>query len=74
MTRRFEIPTWKQPDGHPVSCLEKIKVLNDNLGELQEMAQDALEDAILMGCAEDQVRDVLETLIGSLSNPYKKSS
>src|SRR5438309_1711052 len=45
-------PVWRQPDGSPVSCLEKIKVLNENLAEIEQMAQDALEDAILMGCDE----------------------
>jgi uncharacterized protein (UPF0335 family) len=65
-------PTWHQPDGKPVSCVEKIKVLNENLAEIQQMAQDALEDAILMGCDETQVRDVLRGLVDSLDNPYRK--
>jgi hypothetical protein len=73
VAKNFEIPTWRQPDGNPVSCIEKIKVLNDNLEELQEMAQDALEDAILMGCEEKQVRQVLGNLLTSLNNPYKKA-
>lgn len=66
----FELPTWLQPDGIPVSCIEKIKVLNENLEELREMAQDALEDGILMGCDEKQIRDVLLMLVDSLENPY----
>ena len=67
----FSIPGWLQPDGQPLSCREKIKVLNENLTEISEMAQDALEDAILMGCDEQQVRDVLLRLVQSLQNPYK---
>ena len=66
----FELPTWLQADGIPVSCIEKIKVLNENLEELREMAQDALEDGILMGCDEKQIRDVLLMLVDSLENPY----
>lgn len=66
----FEIPTWRQPDGEPVSCVEKIKLLNENLEELRDMAQEALEDAILMGCDEKQVRQVLNDLVASLENPY----
>ena len=68
--KRF--PAWRQPDGSPVSCLEKIKVLNENLAEIGQLAQDALEDAILMGCDETQVRDVLRRLVDSLANPYRK--
>lgn len=64
-------PTWLQPDGQPVSCREKIKVLNENLDEIRELAQDALEDAILMGCDERQVRQVLHEMMEALNNPYE---
>ena len=70
---KLELPVWRQPDGQPVSCVDKIKVLNENLEELQQMAQDALEDAILMGADETQIRDVLQRLVGSLDNPYRKT-
>jgi hypothetical protein len=63
---------WRQPDGNPVSCVEKIKVLNQNLEEIRQLAQDALEDAILMGCDEAQVRAVLQSVIEDLQNPYRK--
>lgn len=68
--KKSEFPDWVQPDGIPVSCHEKIKVLNENLQEIREMAQDALEDAILMGCDEGQFRQVMVMLIDSLENPY----
>jgi len=69
---KIELPIWRQPDGKPVSCVDKIKVLNENLIELQQMAQDALEDAILMECDEAQIREVLERIVASLVNPYRK--
>lgn len=69
--KKFEIPVWLQPDGAPLSCREKIKILNENLEEIREMAQDALEDGILMGCDEKQLREVLTALIDSLENPYR---
>ncbi len=71
-TSNLRLPVWLTPDGKPVSCLEKIKVLNENLEEIRALAQDALEDAVLMGCGEAQFRDVLQQLIGSLENPYRK--
>ncbi|WP_020592723.1 hypothetical protein [Kiloniella laminariae] len=61
---------WREPDGSPLSCLEKIKVLNENLEEIRELSQDALEDAILMGADEAQVRQVLEQIVEKLVNPY----
>ena len=45
--------------------------LNENLVEIRQMAQDALEDAVLMGCDERQVREVFATLLSSLENPYR---
>lgn len=70
----FEVPVWKQPDGQPVSCLEKVKVLNQNLTEIKQLAQDALEDAVLMGCDEAQVRAVFYDLVKNLENPYGNKS
>ena len=67
-----EFPVWHTPEGEPVSCIEKIKVLNENLAELRDLAQDALEDAVLMGCDERQVRDVLAGIVAGLVNPYRR--
>ena len=64
-------PTWRAPDGAPVACLEKIKVLNENIVEIRQMCQDALEDAVLMGCDERQMREVLLTLVQSLEEPFR---
>ena len=61
---------WREPSGTPVSCMEKLKVLEENLLEIQELSRDALEDAVLMGCDETQVRDVLKALTDSLDKPF----
>lgn len=65
------LPTWLAPDGAPVACVEKIKVLNENILEIREMCQEALEDAVLMGCDEQQIREVLLRLVRSLEEPFK---
>jgi hypothetical protein len=70
MSQSPEFPLWRTPDGEPVSCVEKIKVLNENLAELRELAQEALEDAVLIGCDEAQVRAVLAAIVAGLVNPY----
>lgn len=69
---KLVLPLWRTPEGEPVSCVEKIKVLNENLEELREMAQEALEDAVLMGCDEAQFRRVMQDLAAGLVNPYRK--
>lgn len=63
---------WAQPDGSPVSCVEKIALLNDNLGLLKQECQDVLEDAVLMGCDEKQVREVLHDVVNEIINPLNK--
>ena len=65
------MPKWFTDDGSPVSCTEKIKVMNQNMAELYQAAQDAFEDALLMGCSEQQLRDYLQQLVASVENPYQ---
>ena len=63
---------WLSPDGEKVACTEKLKVLEENIAELAELAQEALEDAVLMGVDERELRDTLSRLVSGLINPYKK--
>ena len=73
MSRRPILDTvWRSPSGEVVSCVEKLKVLKENLEEIQQLCQDALEDAVLMGCDEKQFRRVLTELMQKIENPYKE--
>ena len=65
------MPKWFSDDGSPVSCIEKIKVMNQNMNELYQAAQDAFEDALLMGRSEQQLRDYLQQLVAGVENPYQ---
>ena len=67
---KFLPETWLGPDGEAVSCVDKLAILNENLEELYDMAQEALEDAVVMGCDEAQVRQVLADLVASLEKPF----
>ncbi|HEZ2703481.1 TPA: hypothetical protein WHU97_001002 [Neisseria meningitidis] len=67
-----EMPKWYDDDGQIVSCTEKVKVMSENMAELYQTAQDAFEDALLMGCGERQLRNYLLALIEGLENPYRK--
>ena len=61
---------WRSPSGEVVACVEKNKVLGENLAEIRQICQDALEDAVLMGCDEKQFRAVLAELVSALHTPY----
>ena len=65
------MPKWLSDDGLPISCTEKLKVMDQNMHELFQTAQDAFEDALLMGCSEQHLRDYLAQLIASVDNPYR---
>ena len=65
-------PVWRQSDGKPVSCLEKIKVLNQNIKEIETLCADALEDGVLMGCDAGQIKAALHELIEQLPVPHDR--
>ena len=57
-------------DRSTVRGSETLKVAEGNRAEIEGMCQDAREEAVLMGCAEIQVRDVLRALADSLDKPF----
>ena len=64
---------WKASSGKIFSCREKIKILNQDIEEVNQVCQDALEDALLMDCDESQFRDAMFRVVDNLTNPYKKN-
>lgn len=65
---------WRRTDGSVIACTEKLKVMRENFAEFRQSALDVLEDAVLMGCDESQVKEALFHLIQSLSTDYKAPS
>lgn len=63
---------WRRPSGAPVACVEKIKVLNENHAELRQMVRDTIEDALLLGCSETHVREVLHRLIDEIVPDFRE--
>ena len=66
-------PRWRSPDGGVIACVEKLKVLRENLEEIRALCQDAIDDAVLMGCDEAQFRVVLGELVAKLETAYPPS-
>ena len=66
------LPIWLREDGSIVSCVEKVKVMRENFEEIQQIAQDALEDGLLLEVSEAQMREALHKLVDNLVNPYQK--
>ena len=73
MTKSIGAPCWVKPDGSPVSCTQKVKVLNENYEELREALKDALEDSLLLGCSEKQIRQSFHDLIDEIESEVTES-
>ncbi|NOS98957.1 MAG: hypothetical protein HOP25_10860 [Methylotenera sp.] len=67
------LPTWVRDDKSIVACTEKIRVMQENFEEIEQIVQDAFEDGLLMEVSESQMREALHKLVDTLKNPYKKT-
>jgi hypothetical protein len=72
MSQSPKFPLWRMPEGESAACIEKLKVLNENLAESLELAQEGSADAVRMGCDDAQVRDVLAGIVAGLVNSCRK--
>ena len=72
MSRGEHTARWLGVGGRPIACAEKIKELDENHAELRLLAQDAFDDALLMGCDERALRDALHRLVDALSASFAR--
>ena len=61
---------WLDEKGQPLACTEKLKVLTEALTEFRELAADTLADAVIIGCREADIRQVLRRIVDELEPPY----
>jgi hypothetical protein len=64
-------PVWRQADGAPIACREKLRMLAENHAELAQVMQDAFEDAVLMGVEESALRAFLHDMVEGLASPKR---
>ena len=62
---------WLDKTGKPIDCLNKQKILNENLQEIAALYQNALDDALLMGCSESSFRLGVENTLKIISPTIK---
>ena len=65
---------WKDKDGNPLGCREKIKVLDGNMREITQLCRDALDDALLMGCSQAAFKETLHAMIREIEPTVKERS
>ncbi len=57
---------WIDKSKKVISCEETNKVLNENFSELTTLIQNTFDDAVLLGCDEDDFKNKVENLLSSL--------
>jgi hypothetical protein len=63
---------WRNSNGEPLICAEKIAVLEENMAELQAICHDMLDDAMLMGCSEHSAKKAMREIIEALTPGVKE--
>lgn len=62
--------SWRKADGTAITCDEKRKILHENEAEIREICEQALADAVLMGCGEEAVKEKFIAIIRTLKSPW----
>ena len=57
---------WIDKNNKIISCEETNKVLNENFTEVSSVLQSAFDDAVLIGCDEDDFKKKVIKLMNSL--------
>ena len=57
---------WIDKNNKIISCEDTNKVLNENFTEVSSVLQSAFDDAILIGCDEDDFKKKVIKLMNSL--------
>ena len=57
---------WIDKNNKIISCEETNKVLNENFIEVSSVLQNAFDDAILIGCDEDDFKKKIIKLMNNL--------
>jgi len=61
-------PRWQSTHGDVIARAEKLKVLRQDLDEIRQVSQDALDDSMLMGCDPGPFRAVLVEIVSTLES------
>tara|TARA_B100000029_G_scaffold464271_1_gene498136 strand:+ start:883 stop:1104 length:222 start_codon:yes stop_codon:yes gene_type:complete len=57
---------WYTKEKKVISCDETNKVLNENYIEISNIIQNSFDDAILMGCDENDFKKKITVLVNNL--------
>ena len=59
---------WIGKDKKKISCKEKVRLMHANLEDFQEILNDIVDEAVLIGVDEDQLKEVLLDIVKNTKN------
>ena len=62
---------WYSKNKEKLSCKEKILLLNNNILEFYELANEIYDEAILMGVRKEQIEEVLANTVKNINSKLK---
>ena len=62
---------WYSKNKEKLSCKEKISLLNRNIIEFHELANEIYDEAILMGVRKEQIEEVLANTVKNINSKLK---
>tara|TARA_B100001059_G_C17735013_1_gene528364 strand:- start:30 stop:254 length:225 start_codon:yes stop_codon:yes gene_type:complete len=62
---------WYSKNKEKLSCKEKILLLNNNILEFHELANEIYDEAILMGVRKEQIEEVLVNTAKNINSKLK---
>ncbi len=65
---------WYSEKNEQLSCKEKIIVLNNNIEEFHDLAEEIYDEAILMGASKKQIKEVLANIVNNIKSQLKSDN
>ena len=66
MKKKVEKFIWRAKDNKIISCDETNKVLNENFNEIENVIQNAYDDAVLIDCDEKDFKNKIIDLVNKI--------
>ena len=66
MKKKVENFIWRSKDNKIISCDETNKVLNENFNEIENVIQNAYDDAVLIDCDEIDFKNKIIDLVNKI--------
>ena len=72
--KKYTPSIWYSDKNEQLSCKEKFIVLNENILEFHDLAEEIYDEAILMGVNRNQIKEVLVNIVNNINSQLKSDN